>query len=167
MKAIRAELWLDVAWVVFSALYVWKAQSYPPAGRLIPTVVGVAALIVGLFQLIGNFFPMIQGITHKRKEKQDEGSGKVLPAKEKQEPFSSTEFRRLWIGVAWAVGFLIAILLVGYDIAVPLFFLVYFLTQWRERWKLAIISAIVMGLLTVVVFDHVLALNLPKGIFFH
>lgn len=67
------------------------------------------------------------------------------------------------IAMAWAAGFVAAILVLGYDIAVPLFFLAYF--GVRRQWKLALASAVVMWLVTHFLFETVLGIALPAGIF--
>ena len=67
------------------------------------------------------------------------------------------------IVMAWAVGFVTAILVLGYDVAVPLFFLTYF--GVRRQWKLALAAAVVMGLVTHFLFETALGIPLPAGIF--
>ncbi|MCL6593399.1 MAG: tripartite tricarboxylate transporter TctB family protein, partial [Alicyclobacillus sp.] len=145
MKALRWELLLDIGWVAFAVWYVAIAQQYPPAGRLIPTVVGVAMVIAGGVQLLGNFFPGLRPFTHERKKEKDEN----LPtAAHEETKVTPEQNRRELAAIGWAVAFVLTLWLIGFDIGIPLYFLVYFLVPSRRNWKLAIISAVVMGALT-------------------
>jgi putative tricarboxylic transport membrane protein len=57
------ELVVDIVWVVGAALYVNTARHYPSPADLGPTYLGLAALIVGVVQLVGGFFPGFRRIT--------------------------------------------------------------------------------------------------------
>ncbi|WAH35608.1 tripartite tricarboxylate transporter TctB family protein [Alicyclobacillus dauci] len=170
MKHVRAELFLDIAWIVFAAGYVSMASQYPPAGRLIPMVVGIASIVAGVFQLLGNFIPKIRFLTHDRKlavAKQEAKAPQTSVSQGDQEGAVEVSQQWQWIAMIWAAGLILGILIIGFVPAIPLFFLVYFLLQKRQRnWKLAVGSAIAMGILTYGVFEKVLGLHLYAGILF-
>lgn len=71
--------------------------------------------------------------------------------------------RQVLIAIAWVVGLLIGTYVLGYAVAIPLFFLAYFGAM--RAWRVGIISAIVMGLLTEGVFAVALSVPLPTGLF--
>jgi hypothetical protein len=166
-KPGTGELIFDIAILVGSAAYVYVAWSYPPAGRQVPIVVGGAAVVVSLFQLIGYFVPGLRALTHGAPDakkgpavsppQQDDAAADAdaSPAGE------SRELRDTAIIMAWSLGFLAAILALGYVIAVPLFFLTYF--GWRRSWRLAVISAVVMWAFTQYGLVELLAVQLPGG----
>ncbi len=164
MKVLRGELFVDIAWVAVSAWYIGTSMKYPPAGRLIPLVVGIASLIVGAVQLVGNFVPMMQKFTHDRNIGQKQAAkADVL----EQNSISQSETARQWIAMFWATGLVAGLFVLGFLAAIPLFFLAYFLLQKSQRnWKLAIFSAVVMGALTYGIFDQVLGLHLYNGLIF-
>jgi hypothetical protein len=177
------ELIVDIAIVVGSAYYVWTAQGYPPAGREIPTVVGTIALVVGALQLVGWFVRPLWTMTHGRPPAETQApAAPAAGARSPEKPVATqdsatdvdaatdggqarrTQNRDTAIVIAWAAGFLVAILVLGYRYGVPLFFLAYF--GARKQWKLAIGSAVVMWALTQFVFIDLLGIALPTSQFF-
>jgi membrane protease YdiL (CAAX protease family) len=168
MKVVRFELLLDILWVVGSAWYVATAQSYPPDGRLIPTIVGGAALVVAIIQLAGNFFPVLRPFTHLKKEEdaQHSSGDPSHAAKTGESSNTRAKDKQQLIAIGWSIGFILAIYLIGFVFAVPLFFLAYFLTQKQRKWKTAIVSAVVMWALTWGLFEQLLSIHFPAGLLF-
>ncbi|MCL6598145.1 MAG: tripartite tricarboxylate transporter TctB family protein [Alicyclobacillus macrosporangiidus] len=164
MKSLRWELILDISWVAFAIWYVAIAQQYPPAGRLIPTVVGVALGLAGLCQLFGNFFEALRPFTHERKRATDDKGMRALAAEEQS--VTPEQNRRELTALGWAAAFVLMLWLIGFDIGIPLYFLIYFLVPSRRSWKLAFSSAVIMGALTYGVFDQLLDLHLFPGVLF-
>lgn len=180
------ELIVDIVIVVGSGLYLWVAQSYPKDGRQIPTVVSVIALGVGLLQLVGWFVPRMWTLTHGSPPAEPTVAEQPAPAADRPaetqpaetepvetqpaeiklaaQPATRQQNRDTAIIIAWAAGFLAAILVLGYQYGVPLFFLAYF--GWRRQWKLAAGSAVVMWAVTQFVFIDVLSVHLPASQFF-
>ncbi|MCL6633391.1 MAG: tripartite tricarboxylate transporter TctB family protein [Alicyclobacillus herbarius] len=194
MKVLRGELFIDIAWVVVSAWYIGVSMHYPPAGRLIPMVVGIAALVVGVVQLIGNFVPALRPFTHQRNVERVSGdrvsalarnpdalaNSPTAETRESMAEMNSTsalrsqatetersENVRQWTAILWSAGLVAGLFLFGFLVSIPLFFLAYFTLQKNQRnWKLAIVSAIVMGAITFGVFDQLLGLHLYNGLIF-
>jgi hypothetical protein len=162
VKLRRLELIVDVIWVLLSVWYVLTASTYPSAGRLIPMSVGIAVFLIGSFQLIGYFVPALRVFTHGRPPARGDADA---PAAEEVASLARAE-RREWIAILWALLLLAGIYVLGYLITVPLFFLAYFLFQRPMRWKLALISAVVMGGLTYLVFYQLLSVQLYPGLLF-
>lgn len=158
MKVLRFELLVDIIWVIGSTCYVAIAQSYPPDGRLIPSIVGGAALVVAIIQLAGNFFPVLRPFTHLKKE------ADTSDAKTEEPTNSRAKDKQQLIAIGWSIGFILAIYLIGFVFAVPLFFLAYFLTQKQRKWKTAIVSAVVMWALTWGLFEQLLSIHFPPGV---
>jgi hypothetical protein len=162
----KGELVFDVALVLAIGGYLLVAQSYPPIGRQIPTVVGVIALVAAVVQLVGWFVPGLWKFTHG--EPNDDNLARRAPQAQSgtddAKPDTGGKPLDVPIAMAWAAGFLGAILLFGYVVAVPLFFLVYF--GVRRAWVLAIGSAVVMGLVTSLLFERLLDLPMYSGVLF-
>jgi len=168
----KGELLFDVLLVIGIAVYLAVARGYPPIGRQVPMVVGVVALVAAVVQLVGYFVPGLWTFTHgstSTDELRPAGAGGqatsgapgTLAAEEK--PVASPhQTRDTSVAVAWAGGFLTAILVIGYVFAVPVFFLAYF--GARRSWRLAIVSAVVMGLITRFLFEGLLGIPLPTGL---
>jgi hypothetical protein len=189
----KGELVFDVLIVLAIGGYLLVAQSYPPIGRQIPTVVGVVALVAAVVQLIGWFVPGMwkfshgdpaddglsqKGATAAATEVTRQGpdstgttgssaapaADSAAPADGPADPKADGSPLAVPIAIGWAAGFLAAILLLGYVVAVPLFFLVYF--GVRRSWVLAVVSAVVMGLVTAVLSQEVLGIAMYGGILF-
>lgn len=165
----KGELIFDIALVLGIGGYLLVAQTYPPIGRQIPTVVGIIALVAAVVQLVGWFVPGMWRFSHG-----DPGEDNLTPGAPQATSDTATGARSapdangrpvdVPVAMAWGGGFLGAILLVGYVVAVPLFFLVYF--GIRRSWILAIVSAVVMGVATRVLFEMALGIPLYSGVLF-
>jgi len=156
----RLELIVDIIWVVFALWYLITAQGYPAAARAVPTVFGGAALVVGVIQLLGNFIPALRPWTKGGERAGDEG-----PAAQAAESsilvVSPQENRRQMYAIAWALGLFVGVWLLGFLVAIPLFFLVYF---WaiKRSWWLAILSA--AGMTGLVYLVNIFSTPLPTGL---
>ena len=65
--------------------------------------------------------------------------------------------------ILWMVGFLAAIVLLGYPFAIPLLVFLYVKLQGREGWVLSGIFALAVWGVFYVVFDQLLHLPFPAG----
>jgi peptidoglycan/LPS O-acetylase OafA/YrhL len=82
-----------------------------------------------------------------------------------KEGLNKTEIRRLGWVFAWAAGFSLAIYLVGFYVAVPVFSFAYL--KWRGRsWLAAIIFALAMLAFIYPVFELGLKAPLYRGLIF-
>lgn len=171
----KGELLFDVLLVIAIATYLAVARGYPPIGRQVPTVVGVVALVAAVVQLIGYFVPGLWTFTHGGTPTDELrtttsvgrtglAAAGVTAAEESEEAESAPphQTRDTAVAMAWAGGFLASILAVGYVLAIPLFFLAYFGS--RRSWRLAIGSAVAMGLITYFLFQVLLGIPLPTGL---
>jgi Tripartite tricarboxylate transporter TctB family len=70
--------------------------------------------------------------------------------------------RQVLVAMAWTVGLLVAVYVVGYEVAVPAFFLAYYGAM--RAWKTAVISAVAMAVVTMTLFETALAVPLPHGL---
>lgn len=71
--------------------------------------------------------------------------------------------RRTWLTVVWVLGFLLSVILIGFQPAVPLFVLAY-TKRNREGWLLAIVLAVAAALVFHGLFVSMLHLPMPQGI---
>ncbi len=96
------------------------------------------------------------------------GSGEGTDVPEAAEPAPVTldvapgEPRQVLIAMAWVVGLLLGTYLVGYVVAIPVFFLAYF--GVLRMWRTAVVSAVVMAVVAQGLFVTALAVPLPHGL---
>lgn len=165
---VSLELVVDVFWVVLSAGYVAIAQTYPPDSRLAPSVAGATALLVGLVQLLGNLHPGLGRVTHgepRPSASVPEAVGAASPPAGLADRPSETSAadRRQLVGIAFTIGLLVGVYLLGFVVALPLFMLLYFLFLYRRGWRFAAASSAAV-LVFVVLVVEVLGVHLPHGL---
>ncbi|SDM71040.1 tripartite tricarboxylate transporter TctB family protein [Actinacidiphila guanduensis] len=168
------ELLIDLAVVIGSLLYVRAASHYPPQGRQIPNLVGWIAAGIGALHLVAHAVPRLWTLTHgadpadkaAATEAGPEPSGEDLPAAPRTAPValevSPGNPRQVVLAMAWTAGLLLAVYVFGFVVAVPVFFLAYFLTL--RAWRTAVASAVVMWAVTQFLFVDALAVPLPHGL---
>ena len=164
------ELVVDLVWVAFTAGYVVTAWGYPAAAGLVPLSFGTVALAIALIQLAGHFIPRLRGFTHPRRlsvamaagmPSAQHGDGEVAP-----QPRPTSADRRELMAIGWAVALVLAIYLVGYAIALPVFMLAYFTFGYPMGWKIAGLSAAGIWLLTYPIIEQGLGVHLSGGLLF-
>ena len=84
---------------------------------------------------------------------------------EKGEGKEAGEWRRLLVNSAWVIAFMVAIYVLGFIIAMPLFILSYM--KWLgTRWRVAAVSAVVASGVVYVIFQLALGIVLYRGLLF-
>jgi TctA family transporter len=143
---------------------VMLSQSFgwPFAARIVPTIVGVGAILFCSLSLINDVFGL-----HER-----EGAGATgIGAKSQKihmDIVSKTSHLPgkivLTRGVAffgWMAGFMVVMALIGLIPAVPVFIIAYMRIEGREPLKIVIPMAVAVVGLIYVVFDQLLAIPWP------
>lgn len=133
---------------IFSAA-VYLAKDWPQQARLFPWAIAVPMLVLALIQLVHDF----------------RGSDRAAA----KEPLSDREAtavaRRRMFGIfSWIVGFLFAIWLAGFHIAVPVIVFFYLKVQSREPWGVSLLCTAIAWLFVWGLFDRFLNLPFPEGV---
>jgi hypothetical protein len=140
--------------------------QWPFEARIIPTIVGVGALIAGGLSLANDIFSK-------------QGRGEVVEGAEPPKPLMSQKIHMdiasktghlpgdtiLWRGAlffGWMVAFLGSMAVIGLIPTVPIFVIAYMRLEGPEKWRYAIIMAAVMTTLIYVVFDQLLSIPWPQ-----
>lgn len=136
--------------MLVSGYAIVTAWHWPVKAALFPLVIGIPLFCLAaaelLWVLLGG--PEAKGAAMEFRLSAD------LPEKE--------ALRRTLRAVGWILGFLAAIVLLGFPIAVPLFMLLYLRLQ-GEGWVLTVVmSAAVWGIFYGL-FDRLLHLPFPAG----
>jgi hypothetical protein len=169
------ELLIDLAIVVGSLLYVRAASHYPPQGRQIPNLVGWIAAGIGVLHLVAHAVPRLWTLTHgpdKDAKAAPEAAGEPpapeedAPAADRRAPValqvSPGRPGQVLLAMAWTAGLLLAVYVLGFVVAIPVFFLAYFLML--RAWRTAVASAVVMWAVTQFLFIDALGVPLPHGL---
>lgn len=117
--------------------------------RLLPLMFGGAIFLLGAIQLVSEILPRVRSETTVTEEQ---------PGEEKK----SSWYGYLLIE-GWVVGFLLAIYLLGFMIAIPLFTVSY-MKSHGTRWLVAIAFGLVVSVLIYGIFEIVLQVKLYQGL---
>jgi hypothetical protein len=143
--------------LVLLAVGLWEAKDWSLQAGLFPRALGVAALVLALWQLILD-------LVHGRKPVADQDAARLVDLPVDRDVPASEVLRRGGIAFAWIFGFTLAIWAMGFGLAVPVFLFLYVILQADERWWFAAVTALSMSLFQYVVFDRIIHTNWPEGI---
>lgn len=146
----KASLVLGFGIMIFSGWAVFTAMDWPWKAALFPIVIGIPVFCLAATEVLWALF----GSTG-RGETMDFQLSTHLPEK--------ATLRRTALAVGWMLGFFVAIVLVGFPIAVPLFVFVYVKIQGREGWGLSLVLTLAVWGLFYGLFDRLLHLPFPDG----
>ena len=90
-------------------------------------------------------------------------SAKIEPAIQTQETPASDQGRREFIIWLYVLGFLAAILFLGFWISIPVFITLFLQREAGYSWRKAIVYGVVGGAVLYAIFAHGLKLELHKG----
>ena len=119
--------------------------------KLLPLLIGGTVFVLATIGLVRE---ILSGEEHKATGIEADGKEKEVAG---------------WRGYlrpgAWVVGFFLAIYLLGFIVAIPLFILA-FIKSHGARWLSAIISAVITSALIYVIFELGLRVILYRGLLF-
>jgi hypothetical protein len=132
--------------------------------KIIPTIVGVTAVIAVTLSLANDIFrkQQVEGTVGL-----DEQAGGVVTQKIHMDVASKTAhlpghiLLRGFMFFGWMVAFLCSMAVIGLIPTVPIFVIAYMRLEGPEKWGHAAIMAIVMVTLIYVVFDQLLTIPWP------
>jgi len=138
MNRTWADRLTSLALVVLIALYLWQASRYNANARLVPYIVGVAALVIAVLALLAPFARHLIG----RSARQDPAEPEDFGAD------GSTTYRaRLALIVGWTVLLAICVIAAGFVVTIPIFTLLLFVLCERRLSLVAVfLSAALTGL---------------------
>jgi hypothetical protein len=148
--ANRASLGLAIVIMLVSGWGIWSALAWPLKAKLFPLVIGIPLFCLALAEVIS-----------------------VVLAKQKSDDFrlsadqpNDVALRRTLLAAGWSVGFFIAIVLLGFQVAVPLLVFAYIRLQGKESWLFTAIFTAGVWAFFYGLFDLLLHLPFPAGVLF-
>jgi hypothetical protein len=142
----QASIGLSVLVMLVAGYAVFAATGWPWKAALFPLAIGVPLFCLATTELLWALF------------------GNVESEVVEGDPQLEGATRRMLVAAGWMLGFLAAIVLLGFPVAVPLFLLLYLKLQGGEGWVLSVvITAAVWGVFYGL-FDALLHLPFPSGL---
>ena len=123
--------------------------------RLYPWAIGIPMLILAIAQVILD----LKGV--KAKQSSD---ATPMDFQFTQDVEPAVAKKRAITMFSWLFGFFVAILLVGFNIAIPLMMFTYMRFQGKEPWILSIVLTVIAFVFYYTLFVRVLNLPFPEGL---
>lgn len=126
--------------------------------RLYPWAIGIPMLILAAIQVILDF----KGV--KAKQSTDGAPPTPMDFQFTQEVEPAIAKKRAITMFGWLFGFFVAVLLVGFSIAIPLMMFTYMKFQGKESWVLSLVLTAIAFVFYYGLFVRVLNLPFPDGL---
>lgn len=146
----KASLFLGLGIMICSGWAVVTAMDWPWKAALFPIVIGIPVFCLAATEVLWVLF----GST-VRGETMDFQLSTHLPEK--------VTLRRTALAIGWILGFFVAIVLLSFPIAVPLFVFLYLKLQGREGWAFSLVFTLAVWGLFYGLFDRLLHLPFLDG----
>ena len=141
-----ASLILSVGVMLMAGYGVYAATAWPWKAALFPLAIGIPLFCLAAVEALWAFF--------------GRGDGKDGTMDLQITPPG----RATWIAAAWMLIFFAAVVVLGFEIAVPLFVFVYLKFQGGEGWTLSIVITVIVAAVFYGLFDILLHLPFPPGL---
>ena len=109
-------------WVIITAL------NWPLRTAVFPVTVGILVFLITIGELLLGLFEGEEA-SEKRRD------GELGSLERMDQPLST---HKMLLASAWAMGFFLLILLLGFPVSVPLFTFLYLKLHGKERWRMTI-----------------------------
>jgi putative tricarboxylic transport membrane protein len=143
--------------LVFFCVFVYQAQDWRMQARLYPWAIGIPMLFLAIVQVIMD----LRGV--KAKESSD-GPPTPMDFQFTQEIEPALAKRRAITMFAWLLGFFVAIVFLGFNLAIPLMMFTYMRFQGKESWLLSLTLTVIAFVFYYGLFVKLLTLPFPEGL---
>lgn len=150
---LRPQFFLGLSVSVLAAWALLEARSWPIKTALYPRVVSIALLVLSVVETL---------LSLKPQELADAGQAVDFALSTSVAPDLAA--RRTAAVFAWLGGFLLAVTLLGFSRAIPLFVFAYLKGPGRETWTVSILLSALAWLAVHLLFVRLLHLPFPDGL---
>jgi hypothetical protein len=155
----QREFWSALVVLMLSIGFLLWARTYPHDAGAVPVLVAWGTIALSLIDIVSQFeTPFGQRIR------------RVLAAQKivewKMEGDEEAALSRIFLSVAWIIGYLVAIFLVGYIIATPIYVFFYMVLHGRRGVRDSALTAAGTTLAIWAVFVKLFGYPLYEGLLF-
>ena len=150
--ANRASLGLAIVIMIVSAWGIWSALDWPLKAKLFPLVIGIPLFCLALAEALRVLLSKDKGEAEDFRLSPDQPNDVAL--------------RRTLLAAGWSIGFFLAIVLLGFQVAVPVLLFAYIRLQGKESWLFTIVFTAAVWACFYGLFDLLLHLPFPAGLLF-
>lgn len=146
-------------------LMLWMSIDWSFEAKIVPTIVGLGAIISCSLSLANDIFSLRHGesemgLAEKAKAVVTQKIHMDIESKTAHLP-GSIILARGFLFFGWMVAFLCSMAVIGLIPTVPIFVIAYMRLEGPEKWRHAVVMATVMTTLIYVVFDQLLSIPWP------
>jgi hypothetical protein len=141
---------------IIAVLAAWgltETAAWPIKTALYPRVIGIPLLVLAVAETVLSL-----------RGKEAAGGGEAMDVSFSDEVPAGVARRRTVSIVAWMVGFYLAISLIGFPRAIPLFICAYLRGQAKEAWSISLLLPAVAWLGFYLLFVRLLHLPFGEGL---
>jgi TctA family transporter len=161
---LRTDNLFPAALLCLFVVMLVASTSWPFEAKIIPTIVGVVAIIACSLSLANDIFSKQYaegaGLDDKAKAAVSQKIHMDIASKTGHLP-GGTILLRGFVFFGWMVAFLCSMATIGLIPTVPVFVIAYMRLEGPEKWRHAIVMAAIMTTLIYGVFDRLLSLPWP------
>ncbi len=154
----RGALYFALGLFALTVFFIYLSYDYAPGVRLFPLMVGYTGVILCALDLIGLTDTALGGVINAV------FSGKAVGETGKAPKFAPKLSRQL-IAMAWMVGLVIGIYIVGFMVMVPVYVFSSMYFQGKKSVKKCAYGAVSTTVFIWVMFEFLLKYELYRGIF--
>jgi len=153
---LKTPIALSLGFCVFFAGEIYLARDWLFQAKLFPWTIGIPGLILSVVQVWRDWTGWVP--KHAGGAQVDEVYERTLPLR--------TELLRILAFFGWMIGTGLAIWLLGFSMAIPLFFFLYSKVEAREGWFFSFGMAAGALAFSWGLFEVYLGLSWPPGVLF-
>jgi len=162
MKFYRKGSFLfSVLLLVIVLTFVLFSIGYDAEARLIPLIIGVPSLALAILLVLSERYPRLLALFKVSQDSVVRGAPSELASSE-----TAVGGRKVLTFLAWIVGFVILVFLVGFLITTPVFIFLFLKIRGRIGWFRTLVMSIVVGGFIYGVFEILMRGDMFKGILF-
>lgn len=159
-KVNKASMAFTGILTLFTLVICLNSYSYAPKVRLVPLLVGIATMIVNILVLVNEVRPI--PLFSRLNIDLMGTAGEVLREESEQEKARI----QLFSIVAWMLGFLVLIFLVGFYISIPVFGLAFLRIQGKVGWVKSLLVVAIIWCFIFATFELIMELHMFQGMLF-
>ena len=133
-----------------------SALKWPFKTALFPVIIGSCALILSLAEFSMSIYETTGGRTKKKKQE-------AMDFKLSEDIDPAVAKRRTWTAFGWIIGFFFLIVLLGFNIGIPLFVFLYLRFHGGESWLISILMTVGSWFFFWGLFIWLLDTPMPEG----
>lgn len=153
--------------VILLAVLIVTSLNYNTRARTFPLIVAIPVFIGAVGNLIQDVRYVRRGESKADSKPKTSAPASAAGEPAKKETLSGKEkSKRELVGIAWLIGYVLAIVLIGFPLATIAYMIVFIRFYNKESWKLTITYTVLLSAFIWIAFVYFLKSTLYQGMVF-